>query len=262
MPFAQAGDLRMYYEEAGQGPPLILIHGLGACAEDWEFQVPDFARRYRVIVPELRGFGRTPRGEGKQSIPRMAADVKALLDALHIEQPILVGHSMGGAVSLQLALDHPGFVQRMVIANSVPTFMPRTARQKFEIFYRLIVTRLLGPQRLAQIGALRMYPLAAQAELRQKVIERSRYNTGRHYSEALRALTQWSVEARLPELKMRVLVCASEHDYFTREDMLGFAWQLPQGRFHMFKTMHHGLPLEAPGAFNAVVHDFLDYRAA
>ena len=260
MPQKTVGDISMYFEEAGAGPPLVFIHGLGACAEDWEFQIPEFSKTHRVIALDLRGFGRTPRGSGPLSVPRMAADVKALLDALGIVQPVLIGHSMGGAVCLQLALDHPGTVQKMVISNSVPTFKPRTLRQRFEIFYRLVVTRLIGPRLIAEIGARRMYPLPAQAELRKKVIARGRYNTGANYSAALSVLTRWSVIERLDELKMRVLVCASEHDYFSREDAISFAWALPRGRFHMFKTMHHGLPLEAPDAFNTVMRDFLDYE--
>jgi 3-oxoadipate enol-lactonase len=237
---ARVGDIRMHYEEAGAGPPLVLVHGLGACADDWEFQIPFFARSYRVIVPELRGFGRTERGQGALSIARFADDLWNLLGQLGVRQAVLIGHSMGGAVSMQLALDHPGFVTHLVLANSVPTFQPRSLRQ--------------------QISAVRMYPEPDQQALRERVIARSRYNTTANYTAALQALTRWSVLDRLRELTMPSIVLASEHDYYSREDSVGFAHELPRGRFHSFAGRHHGLPLEAPEEFNAVVQKFLSAK--
>lgn len=257
MPTARIGDIDLYYQEAGAGPPLVLLHGLGSCADDWEFQLPEFAKTHRVIAPELSGFGRTGARKGVLSIARFADDIWLLLQHLGIHSTVLVGYSMGGAVAQQLALDHPRLVTRMVISNSMPSFRPRTLRQRFEVGYRYVVVHLLGPRRLAEISALRMYPEAHQQALRRKVIERSRYNTTRGYVRALRALTRWSVLERLGELKMPVLVIASEHDYFPRADSVRFAHALPHGRFRCFDGMHHGLPMEAPEAYNAVVMKFL-----
>lgn len=258
MQLAVGGEV-FRYQEAGEGPPLVLLHGLGSSAEDWEYQLPEFSQQYRVIALNLRGFGGSARGSGRLSIPRFAEDVWAQLQLLGISHFHLIGHSMGGAVALQLALDHPQAVAKMVIANSVPSFQPQTFKQHAEVWYRQIVMRLLGPARLARIGAARMYPRADQAALREKSAARGARN-GRSYLEALAALTRWSVLARLRELTMPVLVLAAEHDYFSREDMLQFAHALPKGRFHLFPGTHHGLPLEAPAVFNPLVLKFLASR--
>jgi pimeloyl-ACP methyl ester carboxylesterase len=257
MPQIEVDGSALYYEEAGEGLPLVLLHGLGASLEDWECQMPVFSQRYRVIAMDLRGFNRSPHGPGALSIPRFAADVWAMLAHLGVDRFHLIGHSMGGAVALQLALDHPGAVIKLVIANSVPSFRPQTIKQRFEVWYRQVLMRLLGPLRLAQVGAQRMYPGEHQQALREKSAERGARN-GPSYLEALKALTRWSVLARLQELRMPVLVLAAEHDYFSREDMLQFAHALPKGRFHLFPDAHHGLPLEQPQAFNAAVLKFLD----
>lgn len=259
MPHVEVDGSKLYYEESGQGPALVLLHGLGSSAEDWEYQIPEFSRHYRVIAMDLRGFHRSSRGTGAMSIARFAADVRNLLDQLDVDRFYLIGYSMGGAIALQLALDHPGAVIKMVISNSVPSFRPRTLKQHFEVFYRQIVMTLLGPVRLSRIGAQRMYPGEHQAELREKSAERGARN-GPSYLQSLRALTRWSVLDRLHELRMSVLVLAAEYDYFTREDMLQFAHALPKGRFHLFPGTHHGLPLESPNAFNAVVRKFLESR--
>ncbi len=259
MPYAEVDGIQLYYEEAGSGTPLVLLHGLGSSVEDWEHQIPEFSKHYRVIAMDLRGFYRSLHGAGALSIMRFAADVWTLLRKLGVDRFHLIGHSMGGAVAMQLAINHPGTVIRMVIANSVPSFQPQTFKQHFEVWYRQIMMRLLGPVRLAKIGALRMYPGEHQAALREKSILRGSRN-GPSYLESLKALTRWSVINRLQELRMPVLVLAAEHDYFTREDMVQFAHALPKGRFHLFPGTHHGLPLEAPQLFNPAVLKFLESR--
>lgn len=256
MPTLRLGDLDLYYQEAGSGPPLLMLHGLGASLEDWEYQVPEFAQHFRVITPDLRGFGRSMRGRLPASIPQFARDMAALLDHLGIGDFLLVGYSMGGAVAQELALMRPQAVQRMVIANSMPTFRPQTLRQRFEVFYRLVVMSALGPERLARISAWRMFP--DQPEVREKNIARGiAYNTRGGYLRALRALTSWSALERLGALTMPVLVVAAEHDYFSRDNSVMFAHALPKGRLHIFAGTHHGLPMEAPAQFNALVLRFL-----
>lgn len=260
MPVARVGDLDVHYVEAGSGPPLVLLHGLGGSATDWEHQLPFFSRRYRVIVPELRGFGDTPRGRGLPSIPRFAADLRGLLDRLGIDDFLLVGHSMGGAVALQFSLDQPRRVQRLVIANSVPSFRPQSARHYLEFAYRWLVMGLLGPARLARIGAWRMFPEPHQEAERARSIARGARNTRAAYLGALAALGRWSVIPRLGELQMPVLVVAAEHDYFGHAETVKFAHALPRARLHVVDGAHHGLPSEHPDQFNAIVQKFFDAR--
>ncbi|MGH8457608.1 MAG: alpha/beta fold hydrolase, partial [Stenotrophobium sp.] len=201
MPFVETEAVRFYYEETGEGTPLVFLHGLGASIQDWECQLPVFSRSFRCITVDLRGYGRSGRGTGPLSVERFAADVWSVLGKLDAARYCLVGHSMGGAVALQLALDHPQALIKLVIANSVPTFKPENLRQHFEIWYRLIVMSLMGPVRLARIGAQRMFPDQDQVELREKNAARGARNSGKVYIESLRALTRWSVLDRLGELK-------------------------------------------------------------
>ncbi len=248
----------MHYTEAGSGPPLGFLHGLGGSIADWEHQIPYFARQHRVIVPELRGFGSSGLGRRRYEIARLAQDVIELLDGLGVECFRLIGHSMGGAVAQQLALMQPTRVERLVIANSVPSFQPQSPRHYLELGYRMLLMGLLGPGVIARIGAWRQFPKPEQAEERKKSIARGRRNRRSSYLAALAALSRWTAIPRLEELRLPVLVIASEHDFFTREETLQFAHALPRGRLHTFKHAHHGLPAEMPAAFNAVVARFLD----
>jgi len=254
----RVGDIDVHYQEAGSGPPLVLLHGLGGSLTDWEHQVDFFAQRYRVIIPDLRGFGATGRGRGLPSIPRFAADIRGLMTALELKCFRLIGHSMGGAVAQQLALDWPSAVERLVIANSVPTFQPKAARHYLEFAYRWVVMGLLGPARLAHIGAWRMFPQPEQEAEREKSIVRGARNTRAAYLGTLAAMIRWNVIDRLGELEMPVLVLASEHDYFGHAETVKFAHALPRGRLHVVPGAHHGLPAEQPQVFNALVQKFFD----
>ncbi|MFT4046927.1 MAG: alpha/beta hydrolase [Solimonas sp.] len=258
MPRVRVDDFDMHYVEAGAGPPLVLLHGLGGSHLDWEHQIAHFAQRYRVIVPDLRGFGASGAGRRAYSIPRLARDVAVLLAQLGVERFALVGHSMGGAIAQELALGGgKRVVQKLVVANSMPAFRPRTLRHWTEFSYRWIVMGLLGPARLSRIGARRMYPGPEHAAEREKSIARGARNTRYAYLSALAALGRWSAIPRLSQLRMPVLVVGSEHDYFTREETVRFVHALPRGRLRIIAGAHHGLPAEMPEAFNALVSRFL-----
>lgn len=260
MPALQVDDIRIHYHEAGAGPPLVLLHGLGGSHEDWEEQFEALGRVRRVIAPDLRGFGATPMGRHAPSIERMAADVRGLLAALGVERFALMGHSMGGAVALQVALEQPPAIERLVIANSVPAFKPRTFGQHLEVWYRMALMIVAGPAWLARVGAARMFPGAALAKVRERSALRGARNLRSAYVGALQALTRWSVLERLKELRMPALVIAAEFDFFSRDDSLRFAHGLGRGRLRVVKGSRHGLPQENPAEFNRIVLRFLEGR--
>jgi pimeloyl-ACP methyl ester carboxylesterase len=89
---------RLYFQQAGAGEPLVLLHGLGASGADWEYLVPELSRHFQLVVPDLRGHGASDRA-GDYGVERFAADTWRLLDHLRVRAPTLVGHSMGGAVA-------------------------------------------------------------------------------------------------------------------------------------------------------------------
>lgn len=248
--------VRLYYQQAGAGDPLVLLHGLGASSADWEYQVPVLSRHFQVIVPDFRGHGASDRA-GDYNVQRFAQDTWRLLDRLNVRAPVLVGHSMGGAVAMQMALDRPGAVPRLVLANTLPSFLADTPGKRTMLWLRLLLMGLLGPRRMSEIMTRRLYPHPHQAKLRAKMARRNARNDRNVYLSTIRALTRWSVRDRVGELAMPVLVLASEHDYFDGPELLRFLAALPDGRLRTFAGARHGLPLEQPGPFNEAVLEFL-----
>lgn len=115
MPYAKVNGIKIYYETHGEGPPVILIGGLGSQAESWAKQVSIYSRHLRVIVFDNRGAGRSDKPDIPYTTELMADDTASLLDALGIESAHVVGKSMGGMIGQWVAIKYPERVRKLVL---------------------------------------------------------------------------------------------------------------------------------------------------
>ena len=119
------------YKELGdpKGPALILLHGYSDSSFSYSRTAPMLDQRYRIIIPDQRGHGESHKPESGYLMKDFAADVAGLMDALNIKSATVVGHSMGSFVSMQLALDHPAKVQRLVLIGTASTTNNKVVRE-------------------------------------------------------------------------------------------------------------------------------------
>jgi 3-oxoadipate enol-lactonase len=110
--------VELFYEEYGQGIPMVLLHGYPLDHTIWEPIVPFLKDHARLILPDLRGHGRSPAPQGEYTMRLMADDVMALLKKLKLGCAIIVGHSMGGYASLALALSYPQHISALALVAS------------------------------------------------------------------------------------------------------------------------------------------------
>lgn len=120
MPVVRANGIRLHYEERGTGEPLILIMGLGADGSLWDEHVCAYESRYRCILLDNRGAGRSDKPPGPYSTVMMATDTLRLMDALGIERAHVSGISMGGCIAQELALLAPSRVRSLTLISSWP----------------------------------------------------------------------------------------------------------------------------------------------
>lgn len=139
----------LYFTERGSGPPLLLVHGLMVTGEMFEPVLEHFAARRRVIVPDLRGHGRSRGLPPPYHAAQLAADLARLLDHLGIDSTAVLGYSQGGAIAQQLVLDHPGRCERLVLACTY-AFNMATLREKLEGHLVPLLLPMLGMRRFAQ----------------------------------------------------------------------------------------------------------------
>ncbi|MGC4119605.1 MAG: alpha/beta hydrolase [Myxococcales bacterium] len=109
----EVDGVKLWWASFGAGEPVFLLHGGAGNSEHWGNQIPALAERYRVIVVDARGHGRSTRTEAAYSYHRMAEDLLAVMDALELKQASLVGWSDGGVVGLDLAVHHPERVKKL-----------------------------------------------------------------------------------------------------------------------------------------------------
>ena len=209
MPFARRPGARIWWDQDGTGDPVLLIMGHAYGAGMWHRTVPELATSYHVIRFDNRGVGRSSDPPGPYSVPLMADDALAVLDAAGVASAHVYGVSLGGAIALQLALDHPGRVRSLILgctaasAEGVPRGALLTRVRSLmpaAVLNRMAWTLLYGP------GT----PTARRAE-DQQIVRRTRCS-GRGRRGQLTGAAGFDVTGRLGEIRVPALVMHGARD--------------------------------------------------
>jgi 3-oxoadipate enol-lactonase len=257
MPSIRVNDVDFYYECAGSGVPVLFIHGLGGRASDWEYQIPELARSYRVIAMDVRGHGRSGKPRGPYSVKQFAADAVMLLRELGAAPAHIIGLSMGGMIAFQMGVDSPEMVRSLTIVNSGPAMILLKFSQKALIQSRYAIVRLFGMRALAKMVAGPLFPKPEQAALRRKFEDHLAENDPSAYLSSLSAINGWSVADRIGGIQCPVLVVASDHDYTPVEWKRAYAAQIPGARVAVLEDSRHAGPIDQANQFNEMVLAFL-----
>lgn len=255
------GGIEMNLVDQGRGRPLLLVHGFPLDHTMWQGQADPLSRNYRVIVPDLRGFGASGVSEGPVSMERLADDLAALLDALQIEEPVaLCGLSMGGYVAWQFWRRHASRLNRLILCDTrASADSEEAARAREETARRVLregtawlaeamIPRLFAEQTLSQRPEL--------VEATRQVICRA---DPRGVAAALRGMAaRPDVTGWLPSIRLPTLVICGQHDAIsTAAEMRDWASRIPVARFVEVPSAGHMAPLEQPAAVNAAIREFL-----
>jgi pimeloyl-ACP methyl ester carboxylesterase len=265
MPSAPVNGIELYYEDTGTGTPVVFSHEFAGSCESWEPQVRFFARRYRVITYNHRGYppSTVPDDPGAYSEEHLVADLLGLLDHLGIERAHIVGLSMGGAVALKFGLAHPTRCLGVVVAGAgggaddheewVRTGL-ETAR-RFEAEWEIVSAEYgRGP---ARVQLLRKDPRGWQefADLFRRHSPTGSANTYRGVQ--LKRRTIYEVEDELRIMQPPVLIIVGDEDEPCLNPALFMKRRIPNAGLTVLPKSGHAVNLEEPAAFNQAVLDFL-----
>src|SRR3954452_5877515 len=145
---------RMSYRTAGEGPVVLLIHGITGTSEQWNDVIPMLAEHYTVVAPDLLGHGESAKPRGDYSLGAYAASVRDLMVVLGIRRATVVGHSLGGGIAMQFSYEYPPFAERLVLVSSggigreVPALLRAATLPGSEL-----VLPLLASGRVVAVGA-------------------------------------------------------------------------------------------------------------
>ncbi len=250
----------IHYEEVNPAgsPPVLLLHGLGSAGADWLFQFEALSGAgFRVLAPDLRGFGRSS-APPEVTVKAMADDMALFLQKLNAHPAHVVGISMGGTVALQLALDHPELVGKLVLVNTFARMKLASLRDALYLFTRLLLSSFMGPEKQAEMVARRVFPRPEHETLRKNLRQRILHTNPCSYRSALKSLQKFDVFHRLGELKMPVLVVTGAEDTTVpprvQEEM---ARAIPGAQHVIVERSGHGVIADNPEAFNKILLEFL-----
>jgi pimeloyl-ACP methyl ester carboxylesterase len=267
--------LPIRYLTAGTGPPLVLLHGAGDNALDWQWVMRPFATTYRVYAPDLPGSPNSARPAVDYSPAYFERFVAAFVDALEIGQATFVGNSLGGLIALRLALSEPARVTALILVDSAglgravnPAFTTVNVPGLSEAAMPLWRTPLGAYQRArGRTALLFAHPASAP---REWVEEQRRLALLPGYLEAhmtvLRALVspfgqREVLVDRLPSLKIPTLVVWGARDrVFPESQAKVAAARLPEGSLAIVSECGHMPHVECPDRFLAALDGFLDGR--
>jgi pimeloyl-ACP methyl ester carboxylesterase len=258
--------------ELGQGTPILFVHGLSGSWPNWLEQLPVFAGSHRAIALDLPGFGHSPMSAGPISISGYARTLEALLDALDVDAATVVGNSMGGFVSAELAINFPQRVERLVLISpaglstynhpGVTRALPAMRRMERAIAAysgRIasssdVLARRPG-LRNASFGLVVSHPTRLPAAL---VAEQIRGAGKPGFIQALRANLDYDFSHRLGEIACPTLIVWGDHDrVITVRDADRYAELIPNSRKVVYTDTGHMAMLERPAAFNALLEEFV-----
>jgi len=257
MPILSLRDINLHYEIAGEGDPILFIHGLGSSSGDWAPQVVVFSKTHQTITFDVRGHGRSDKPPGPYSVPLFAADTTALMQALGVGPAHVVGLSMGGMIGFQMSIDAPELVRSMTIVNSGPELILRGWKQRLLWLQRQSVVRLFGMRNMGEMLGKRLFPEQAQNDRRELFVERWAENDKRAYYAAMQGLVGWTVAEHLGKIQCPTLFIAADQDYTPVSLKQHYVEQMPNAALKLIDESRHFTPVDQPARFNQALAEFL-----
>jgi pimeloyl-ACP methyl ester carboxylesterase len=198
MPTLRRNGSSVFYEDLGAGdPPIVLVHGIGSHAHFGE-QIDHFRRAHRVVAPDLPGFGQSDVPTGDSTEPRrgitdFAEDVAWLCDELDIPRPVIVGHSMGGAIAFELAAARPQLPSAIVLVDPIPIVpLPALREQRAALVTALGGADYRGALRL--FAESRMFSPTDDPHMRARIVDEMCATPQHVLVQTFASINDWSGE--------------------------------------------------------------------
>ncbi|MBI1885948.1 MAG: alpha/beta hydrolase [Chloroflexi bacterium] len=258
MPKARVNGISLYYQIHGEGPWLVFAHGAGGNHLSWWQQVPDFARRYKCLVYDQRGFGLSLDGHSPLGPKAFIDDLGALIEHLGIDEVRLVAQSMGGLTALGYTLRYPERVRALVMADSIVGMRREVwlaadeeTRQRAEEIWR---RRKMGPRRALGQRFIRERPEMAFLYRQVAALNPKRAD------DFVRQYPRLDTGADgLARLNVPVLFIVGEEDDLMPPFLVEVATRLiPHSRMVVVAGAGHSVYFEQPETFNRLALEFLE----
>ncbi len=271
--WVHVGERAVNTIELGTGEPaIVFVHGLSGCWPNWLEQLGVFSRSHRVLAFDLPGFGHSPGHAGEVSMPGYARIVADLLAARGVERAVLVGNSMGGLISAELAAEQPSLVEKLVLVSpaGISTYGNRLTTRSMPAIRRgqqvLALAAAWTASHSDGIAARRrtrgavLAGVVAHPQLLPRALaaEQLRGAGTDGFLSALEAILEFDLRPRLPLISCPALVVWGKKDrLISWHDATRFTGAIPNAREVVYEDTGHMAMLERPREFNELLAGFL-----
>jgi pimeloyl-ACP methyl ester carboxylesterase len=257
------------YVEMGEGPPVLFVHGLGGCWQNWLENIPYFARSRRVVALDLPGFGSSPMPPWEISIPAYGRFLRDFCERLGIDRCSLVGNSMGGFIATEVAITEPERVDDLTLVSAAgitwararrepAEMLARTGRAAAPLLMRFEMAAIKRPKfRRRMFGGVFYDPNALRREMLWENVVPALESPGAF--DAMRTLVGYDIRDRLEEIGVPTLIIWGRNDHvvpvpaaFSYKKRIG-----DNAELIIFDKCGHTPQIERPLRFNRVVEKFL-----
>jgi pimeloyl-ACP methyl ester carboxylesterase len=260
--------VRLHYEEAGSGAPIVFVHEFAGDSRSWEPQLRHFSRRYRCVAYNARGYppSDVPEGYERYSQERARDDIRAVLDALKLERAHIVGLSMGANATLHFGISYPQRARSLTFAGG-GYGSPPSARAKFQQDARAHAQSIRekgmqhfadtygrGPARLA---LQRKDPRGFDEYLRQLAEHSVVGSANTMLGVQSRRPSFYDMSAEIAKLQVPLLILTGDEDEPSIEASVMIKRTAPKAALAVLPNSGHGINLEEPALFNQLLDDFL-----
>lgn len=257
MPNTNVNNIRLYYKDLGDSDEVIVfLHGLGATSASWLFQ-EEYFKEYRLVLPDMRGHGKSEIGEGHFDFTTFASDIKELLDTLKIKKVHLCGLSLGGMVAFEFAARYSDMLHSLCIVNALDELVIKNSKTRFLYFMRKLLFKILPINFMGKILSYTLFPNSQDDNLRKLMMEHTKFVNRQGYIKTLDAMESWSVRKYIKNIYCKTLIIGSEYDYEIFEKKEEVAKRMKNAIFLEIKGAHHFVTWEKANEFNRIYKNFL-----
>jgi len=263
MPKVKLNDISFYYEVYGDGTPLLLISGLGSDSSSWSGVVKEFASSFQTIVFDNRGAGRSGIMRKPHTIYRMAEDAVRLLDHLKIKRAYVIGHSMGGYIAQDIAINYPGRINKLILEATAAVSSKRNNALFFEFYKKLRKKEDFEDW----VRAWAFWSFSPKAfgtgsfvgTFIKKAAEYPYPVNADGFRAQIEAIASFDARAKLGSIKAKTLILAGKDDILITPEEAGIlAKNIHKSVFQLLGGVAHSIHIENPKLFISTVSEFLN----